>query len=272
MSQDFIAPVEQANIVFFQQPVIAVRLSDGRIGAVFSDMCSILKMDVASQVRRLREDETTNESLVQVLIQTANRGQQVMGVLVAWAIPYWLSGIQLARIKDPEKREAIAYFKKEAANILYAHFSQKTASLPEPSRAVVPVEPTAPASDANAATWAEYHRQMVLFYEWKATTNTRLEALEGWQDNVEARLESHEQVLGLVSEMLDRLGSPTITPTHQNRVKYYVSQLSQQTGQHPATIYSALYTAFDVPRYQELPEAEWERVERWFQTQLRRKK
>ena len=46
----------------------------------------------------------------------------------------------------------------------------------------------------------------------------------------------------------------TITPAHQNKVKYYVSQLSQAAGQHPATIYGALYTVFKGLRYQELLE------------------
>src|SRR5579863_932048 len=128
--QEIIIPVEQATVLFFGQPVIAVRLLDGRIGAVISNMCSILKMDVASQVRRLREDETTVDSLVQVQIQTETRGSQIMSTLIAWAIPYWLSNIQLSRIKDDEKREAIAYFKKEAVNVLYAHFSQRGIALP----------------------------------------------------------------------------------------------------------------------------------------------
>jgi hypothetical protein len=39
-------------------------------------------------------------------------------------------------------------------------------------------------------------------------------------------------------------------------VKYYVSQLSQAMGQHPANICGALYTVFKVPRYQELLEAQ----------------
>jgi hypothetical protein len=54
-------------------------------------------------------------------------------------------------------------------------------------------------------------------------------------------------------------------------VKFYFSQLSQATGQHPANIYGALYTVFKVLRYQELLEAQWEQVERWFQAQLGRK-
>jgi len=58
----------------------------------------------------------------------------------------------------------------------------------------------------------------------------------------------------------------------QNMVKYYVSQLNKATGKSPATIYSSLFTAFNVPRYTELQEAEWERVEDWFLKQLGRKK
>jgi len=42
-------------------------------------------------------------------------------------------------------------------------------------------------------------------------------------------------------------------------------------GQHPATIYGALYSVFKIHRYQELLEAQWEQVERWFQVQLGRK-
>jgi hypothetical protein len=96
--------------------------------------------------------------------------------------------------------------------------------------------------------------------------------VEAWREGIEDRLEGLEAITGLIPEILERLPAPTITPVHQNNVKYYVSQLSQATGQHPATIYSALYTSFNVPRYQELLEAEWEQVERWFQSQLERKR
>src|SRR5262249_6060699 len=155
---------------------------------------------VASQVRRIREDETIIDSLVSVRIQTETRGPVTMGVLIAWAIPFWLSHIQLTRIKDNEKREAIAYFKKEAANVLYAHFSRTPDSLPSPS-AVVPSEIREPAVDAPALEWAEYHRQMAALYEWKASMDLRVLRLEDWQGEVEEQLYSHKQVLSLVPEI-----------------------------------------------------------------------
>lgn len=63
---------------------------------------------------------------------------------------------------------------------------------------------------------------MVAFYQWKAATDTRIDVLEAWQGDVETRLESHEQVLNLVPEILERLGPGKLTPAHQNQVKYYV--------------------------------------------------
>jgi hypothetical protein len=154
---------------------------------------------------------------------------------------------------------------------LYQHFSQRQALL-EASRTVVPLQPNQPASDASALAWAEYHGQMAAFYQWKAATDSRIDVLEEWQGDVEARLESHEHILNLVPEILERLGPQTLTPEHQNVVKYYVQQLSKATHTHPGSIYSTLYTAFSVPRYQEIPESEWERVEQWFKIQIERSK
>jgi antirepressor protein len=271
-TEEFIVPVEQAIVLFFGEPVIAVRLPDGRIGAVINTMCSILKMDAASQIRRLREDETTTESLVQVQIRTETRGLQIMGALIAWAIPYWLGGIQLSRIKDDQKREAIAYFKKEAANVLYAHFSQKALALSGPTQAIVPAEPIQPAQDANALAWAEYHRQMAAFYQWKAATDMRIDTLETQYQSVEERLESYKPVLDLVPEILERLGPQTLTDEHQQAIREYARQLHELTGKPYPTIWEDLKTAFRVAKYANIPELDWPRVVKWFQAQLEQKR
>ncbi len=49
-----------------------------------------------------------------------------------------------------------------------------------------------------------------------------------------------------------------------------MQQLSKVTGKHSSTIYTDLYTAFSVPRYQEIPEEEWDKVEHWFKIQIER--
>ncbi len=270
-------PAQQDTVDFDGYPVIGVRLLDGRIGASLRDMCDAMKIDRPSQVQRIRGDETIADSLISVQIQTRG-GPQNADFLTAWAIPYWLTGVEVSRIKDEKKRQAVLLFKRKAADVLYQHFSQRDTPS-GPSRAVVPTEPKQPISDANAFAWAEYHRQMAAFFEWKATTDVRIDVLEERQgaletqyERVEERLESYKPVLDLVPEILERLGSPTLTPEHQNLVKYYVQQLSKATGNHSGTIYSNLYTAFSVPRYQEIPESEWPKVENWFKVRIERAK
>ncbi len=259
-------PVQQDTVDFDGYPVIAVRLPDGRIGASLRDMCDAMKIDRPSQVQRIRGDETIADSLVSVQIQTRG-GPQNADVLTAWAIPYWLTGVELSRIKDEKKRHAVLLFKRKAADVLYQHFAQRQAP-----HALTPIQPNQPAQDADALTWAEYHRQMAAFYQWKATTDTRIDVIEEWQGAVESRLEGVEAMTGLIPEILERLGPEKLSPAHQNKVKYYVQQLVKATGTSSGMIYSSLYTAFSVPRYQEISEAEWDNVERWFKVQMEKAK
>jgi hypothetical protein len=157
-------------------------------------------------------------------------------------------------------------YQREAVDVLYA-WAVAPQVKEAPSTKLVPsepiVEPARPTADASLADWHEYYVRMAAVLEWQME-------VEAWRGGIEDRLEGLEAITGLIPDILERLPAPTITPAHQNKVKYYVSQLSQATGQHPARIYSALYTVFNVPRYQELLEAQWEQVERWFRAQLGR--
>jgi hypothetical protein len=259
-------PIEQQTILFRNRPLVVVRLPDGRPGVVLRWICENLHIDPAAQVARIKRTEIIADDLVYVQVQTEG-GFQTMPTLVLDAAPYWLATIDTKRVKDTEQRLEILHYQKGAVAALFAWASlQKAVAAPSklvPSEPIV--EPTRPSPDASPDEWLEYHQQMVVVLQWRRD-------VEAWRGNTESRLEGLEAITGLIPEILERLPAPTITPAHQNKVKYYVSQLSQVTGQHPATIYSALYTAFDVPRYQELLEAEWEQVERWFKAQLERKR
>ena len=132
-------------------------------------------------------------------------GSQNANFLTAWAMPYWLIGVEISRIKDEKKRQAILLFKRKAADVLYQHFSQRK-TLPDSSRAVVSTAPMQPEQNANALAWAEYHRQMADFYQWKASTDTRIDALEERQVEMEGRFDEHRRVLAFIPEILERLG------------------------------------------------------------------
>lgn len=110
-----ITPLEQAAIRLYDRPIRAVRLPDGRIVAVMTDLCSALGLNRSGQVQRIRSDDLLRDQLLFCLVDTGDDQQQPMDVLTAWAIPTWLHGIQLSRLA-PEKRPAILAFQREAAD------------------------------------------------------------------------------------------------------------------------------------------------------------
>lgn len=260
--------VEQQDTILFNGfPVVAVRLVDGRVGAVLRDMCKATGLRREPQVRRIQEDVTISDNLLSVQIRTRG-GPQAADILVAWAIPYWLTTVDLARV-NPEKQEAIAFIKKEGANALYAHFSQhKALALPEPKRAVVPAEPRQPGADAPALEWAEYHRQMAVLYEWKAAADTRIGALEVWQEGIESRLEADEALLAFVPEILERLGPELLTSEHQGQVQELAKQLHEASGAAYGTIYYELNQSLRVRKTEQIHEIDWPRVVQWFRTRI----
>ncbi|MGZ3646749.1 MAG: phage antirepressor N-terminal domain-containing protein [Ktedonobacteraceae bacterium] len=260
-------PIEQQTLTFYGKPIIVVRLPDGRPGVVLRFLCENLHIDTNAQMQRVQRSEAMAEDLVFTRVETPG-GAQRMATLVLRSIAYWFATIDTRRMdKDDPRRLAIVQYQREAVDVLYSW-----ASAPQmgevPSTTLVPsepiVEPPRPAADASLAVWHEYYVRMAAVLQWQME-------VEAWRSGVEDRLEGLEEISGLIPEILERLPALTITPAHQHKVKYYVFQLSQATGQHPARIYSALYKVFNVPRYQELLEAEWEQVERWFQAQLERK-
>ncbi len=257
-------PIEQQTITFRDHPLVVVRLPDGRPGVVLRWICENLHIDPAAQVARIKRTEIIAEDLVYVQVETG-RGFQTMPTLVLDSTPYWLATIDTKRVKDSAQRLEILHYQKGAVAALFAWASSQKAVTPPanlvPSEPIT--EPARPAPDASIDEWIVYHQQMLAILEWQRD-------IETWRGGVETRLEGLEAITGLIPEILERLGPEKLTDKHQDMVKHYVEQLMKATGKPRGTIYSSLYTAFSVPRYQEIPEAEWDKVGQWFKEQIER--
>ncbi len=254
---DVLEAVEQAIVTFYEQPLVVVRLPNGEPGVVLRSFCENLKLDLTGQLNRIRRKKALEKGLQYVRIESAG-GPQVTAVLTLRVLPGWLFGIDAGRVKV-EMRTEIERYQDECMDVLYQWASkprmEKTADLVSSE----PVsKPATPKQGASPQEWLAYHQQMTEFLDWQI-------AVEAWRGSVEVRLGTIE---ALIPDILERLPDKTITLAHQNMVKYYVSQLNKATNKAPATIYSTLYTAFRVPRYQELPESEWNKVEQWFKRQM----
>jgi len=69
-SMKALEPVEQEEVAFHQQNIIAVRLADGRICVVLRWICESLKLAPNPQVRRIERTATLAGELVRVKVQT----------------------------------------------------------------------------------------------------------------------------------------------------------------------------------------------------------
>jgi hypothetical protein len=258
-------PIEQQTLIFYGKPIVVVRLPDGRPGVVIRFFCENLRIDTAAQVARIRRTEVMAEDLVFVRVET-DGGSQKMATLVLHSVPFWLATIDPKRVR-PELRSEILRYQREVYDVLYA-WAQSPRAIATPTN-LVPSEqitqPAPPAENAPLEEWREYHRQMIVWID-------RQREVEQWRGSVESRLEGLEAVTGLIPEILERLGPQTLTPEHQRQIQEYVHQLNQLTRRPYATIYDNLKTAFGVPKYADIPEAEWEKAVNWFQVQIERAK
>lgn len=249
-------PAVQETIIFNEKPLVVVKLPDGQPGVVLRWICANLGIDAASQVARIRRTEVIADGLVYARIQTEG-GAQDMATLVLHAVPYWLATIDTRRMEKASlQRLEILQYQRKVVDVLYEWASTQKPQLVVPAEPIT--QPAAPEPGATREIWLRYHQQMIQFLEWQAE-------VENWQGSMESRIEGIE---ALIPDILDRLPPVTISPAHQRQVQVYVKQLGDLTGKHPSTIYTDLYTAFSVPRYQDLLESEWEAVERWFQVQI----
>ncbi|HEX9413750.1 MAG TPA: phage antirepressor N-terminal domain-containing protein [Ktedonobacterales bacterium] len=259
-----IVPVEQDTVTFYDRQIIAVRLPDGRIAAALRPMCEALQLDRAGQLRRIREDEAIADQLVSVRVDTEG-GAQLMEMLTAWAIPTWLTGIKLSRVA-PEKRPAILAFKREAADVLYRHFSQRQAELAAPPN-LVPAEPITkpepPERGAALVDWRTYHEAMVAWIDWQSD-------IEQWRGSMESRLETVEEITRLVPEILERLGPEMLSAEHQRTVHSSIKHLHELTGRAYPTLWTELGASFHVAKYDQIPEARWGEVAEWLRVRITR--
>jgi P22_AR N-terminal domain len=255
-------PIEQATVPFYGHELVAVRLADGRIAAVLRWICEGMGIGAKAQVQRIKRRAALRDDLVTVRVETTG-GPQAMPALVLHGLPGWLYTVDETRVSEAS-RPAVILFQQRATDVLAEHFAKHQPQLAPPS-SLVPAEPITqparPERDAPPLEWAEYHEGMATYLRWQAD-------IETWRGSIESRLESHEEVLRLVPEILERLGPETLTPEHQRTVQNAVKRLHDVAGYPYAGIYADLGEHFHVAKYDQIPEARWEGVAEWFQVRL----
>jgi len=278
---DVLIPTEQATVMFYDREIVAVRSPDGRIAAVLASMCDALQLLTRGQARRIRADPIIADHLLPARVETAG-GPQTMDVLVAWAIPKWLTGIRLGMVA-PEKRPAIEAFQREAADVLYRHFSQARATLP-----------ALPAPQSMTLVDPQIAGQVAQLVEQIDTLNGAVNLM---REHLAALLSLPGQVAGLSEQMshavamlaalaerqdasetqLAQIDERTqrLTPAHTQDVQEMVNRMVRETKHLPAPlkhymIYGRLKRRFRAGSYSEIADDRFDEVMAHLRDELRR--
>lgn len=260
LDSQVLIPQLQDSITFQGKPLVVVRLPNGDPGVVLRWICENLHMSAKGQVERIKRTEAIADDIVYARIQT-DGGPQALATLALRAVPYWLATIDTRRMeKDDPRRKEILEYQRNAVDALYAWAaSVREAPIPVELVSSEPIsKPETPPQGASLEQWRTYFQQMAAFTDWQIS-------VEEWRGSVEGRLDSLETVTGRI---LKQIGPQRITPEHQGLVRYYVMTLGKATNKHPGTVFSGLHTTFRVPRYQELLESDWVKIEQWFKQQF----
>jgi hypothetical protein len=94
------------TIIAGAPPVISARLPDGRTGSTLRSLCKALDLDRYGQAARIKRDPVLAGALVTVLLDSPS-GQQQTQVLLSWAIPIWLSGLNTTRLSEAKHALAL---------------------------------------------------------------------------------------------------------------------------------------------------------------------
>ena len=239
-------PVEQKQVEFYGDELLAVRGNDAQIYVAIGQMCDSLGLDRASQVRRIRNDEVLADGYQgSVKLTYPDGGSQASGVLRVDLIPLWMTGIRLKAVRE-DRRPQLKRFKKEAAKVLWRAFQAGRLTTTTSFEELLELDSPAVRAYKTALAIVDLAHNQVL--------------LEGQLGNHEKRLELIETALGAP----DRHITPAQASRISQAVKAVAMKLSKTSGHNEyGGVYGELYRRYDIASYRELPASKHEDAMAW---------
>lgn len=237
--------VEQREVSFYGDELIAVRAADSNIYVSVRHLCHALGLTAQAQTRRIQRQPILSDGYKGVAMIATPGGRQPTGVLRVDLVPLWLSGIDTNRVKD-EIREKLERYQREAARVLWEAFQ-------EGRLAADPSFDELLQSDSEAVQAYKVLQAMVKL----ARNQIVLEARLG---NVELRLEQIEVTLGDPGRNI----SPEQASQLSQAIKAVAMKLSEKTGRNEyGGVYGELYRRFGITSYKLLPAQRFQLAMRW---------
>lgn len=243
--------VEQREVAFYEDTVVAVRLTSGDVYVPIRPICDNLGVTLAGQRERINRDPVLAEVVTSVSVTLTQQSREMLCLPLKF-IPGWLFGINVNRVK-PELRDRIIRYQRECYDVLFEAFTE--GRLTTDVRFDDLLDNDTPAAQAYkmAAAIMKMARQQLM--------------LEAELDSHAEQLAQHEQRL---EEIESTLGDPRrfVTPDQamqiSQAIKTIATEIQKRTKQNEyGKIYGQLYRQFGITSYKQLPAGKFDQAMAW---------
>jgi hypothetical protein len=250
---------DQFPFHFYGEHFSIALASDRKLYVPVEALCRAMGLQTHGQVARLRENEAVAEALVTLPMLWAygdESREREMICLRLDRLPFWMGTIQPNRIQDEEKRRTIVRYQREFADVAWAAFRHEI--MPEDMLA-----------EMDASLPADQQRYLQLMEE-AATVRRELQThTTNLTDHSQQLSDLQERILALEGRLTgtDFINTRQMK-AYQDMVGIVAHQLKRKKQGNEATVHAEVKSAFKVPSYQLITEADFSRVQKflrdWF--------
>ncbi len=246
MSDDkALQPAEQKQVLFYEDEITAVRMSDGRVFIPIRPICETLGLAWSSQLQRIRRDPVLDGEMLSVFVTNteSQRGGREVQCLPLDMLHGFLFGINSTRVRD-DMQERVRRYQRECYRVLAEAFQDGslTTDLDVDIEALLRQDsPAAQAYQMAMAVVRMARQQLIL----------------------EAKLDEHGSQLGEHAERLDQIeaavGGKHITEAQAAQISQAVKAVALAIGKRTkrnefGAVYGELYRKFSVSGYKQIPQ------------------
>jgi hypothetical protein len=253
-----LVPVEQKEVAFYEDTVVAIRLADNDVYVPIRPICDNLGVTLAGQRERIARDPVLSEVVTSVSVTLTQQAREMLCLPLKY-VPGWLFGINANRVK-PELRERVIRYQRECYDVLAEAFVEgRLTADPAFDELLAGDTPAAQAYKMAAAIMKMARQQLILESQIESHT---------------VKLIDHEQRLEEIEGLLGNTGR-FITPDQamqiSQAVKAIAIEIEKRTKKNEyAAIYGQLYREFGIPSYKQLPAIKFEQAMTWLTNWYRR--
>ena len=254
--QKALVPVEQKQVVFYDDQITAVLVEDTAGQHVFvpiRPICDFLGVAWTAQRQRILRDPVLAEELTPVIVTIMGTGQRVETLCLPLDyLSGWLFGINATRV-NPEARERLIRYQKECYKVLAEAFQEGRLT----------ADPTLDdllRSDSDAVQAYKMLQALVKLARNQILLEAQLQTHTEQLTDHDQRLEDIEATLGDTG----RLVTPDQASQISQAVKTVALALGKKSGRNEfGAIYGELYRRFGITGYKQLPASKFQQAMDW---------